>query len=171
MTGVDTAAVRRLVLAPDSARTIERTAAEADDGAETGGILLGRVENDGTAHVRHAGTPGPAAIRTPNYFLRDLAHAQRLAEAAFRVDGSIWLGEWHTHPRTDAVPSPRDLHTYFTLLANPVLAFDVVLAIVIGPLFPATTTTRVAGWACTTARLTAIPIESGYPLVLRTPST
>ncbi|WP_211346962.1 Mov34/MPN/PAD-1 family protein [Saccharothrix australiensis] len=164
MNDANPGAVRRIVMAPDSARTIRRTVTEADDGAETGGILLGRVEDDGTAHVRQAGTPGPAAIRTPNYFLRDLAHAQHLAEAAFRTDGSIWIGEWHTHPRADAVPSPRDLLTYSTLLADPALAFDVVLAIVIGPLLPAATT-RVVGWACTTTGVTAVPVESEVLLI------
>ncbi|MFE9748313.1 Mov34/MPN/PAD-1 family protein [Saccharothrix saharensis] len=161
-----TGAVRRIVLTPDSARTVQHTAAEADDGAETGGILLGRVDRDGSAHVRHAGTPGPAAIRAPDYFLRDLAHARLLADAAFRADGSIWIGEWHTHLRSDAVPSPLDVHTYLTLLSDPVLAFDVVIAIVVGPLFPTSTAaTRATGWACTAAGLAAVPIESEHPLI------
>lgn len=150
--------LQKIVLSRDAASMIVRVVQDDDDGRETGGILLGRVDND-IAHVRHAGTPGQAAVREPAYFLRDLAHAQDLAATAFARDGSVWVGEWHTHPRTDATPSRLDVQTYQTLLADPGLQFDVVLAIILGQ----STASRVSsfsmmGWACTLVGVRAIPI-------------
>ncbi|MFJ8010620.1 Mov34/MPN/PAD-1 family protein [Streptomyces fagopyri] len=102
----------------------------ADHTTETGGILLGHHAHD-TVTVHHAGTPGPAAVRTPTYFLRDLAHAQALADGAFAADGSIWVGEWHTHPTGQAVPSARDTATYQQLLDDPELGFHSVIAVIL----------------------------------------
>ncbi|MET9904625.1 Mov34/MPN/PAD-1 family protein [Streptomyces sp. NPDC006446] len=101
----------------------------ADLTTETGGILLGHHTHH-TVTVHHAGTPGPAAVRTPTYFLRDLGHAQALADRAFAADGSIWVGEWHTHPTSQPVPSARDTATYRQLLDDPELGFHSVIAVI-----------------------------------------
>ncbi|WGD44730.1 Mov34/MPN/PAD-1 family protein [Streptomyces cathayae] len=74
-----------------------------DHTTETGGILLGHHTRY-TVTICHAGAPGPAAVRTPTYFLRDLGHAQILADEAFTADRSVWVGEWHTHPA--GLPAP-----------------------------------------------------------------
>lgn len=102
------------------------------DGNETGGILLGH-DNVETIMVTVAGSPGPAATRTPTSFTRDLAHAQELAERAYDVDDSLWIGEWHTHPCGPAVPSVTDLTTYRTLLTSPELGFERVLSVIVMP--------------------------------------
>ena len=100
----------------------------ADDGLETGGILLGFDHGlAGPLIVRQCGDPGPAAIRRRTYFGRDLAHAAALAEQAAALDGSVWIGEWHTHSAAMPEPSSRDLHTYRELLADPQLAFPRIL--------------------------------------------
>src|SRR5436189_6438762 len=58
-------------------------AAASADGCETGGILLGYEENDlGAMLVMQAGDAGPNAERRPNFFRRDLTHAQQLADEA-----------------------------------------------------------------------------------------
>lgn len=102
------------------------------DGNETGGILLGH-DNAETILVTIAGSPGPDAERTPTSFKRDLAHAQALAERAYATDDSLWIGEWHTHPRGPAVPSVTDLSTYRTLLTSPELGFERVLSVIVTP--------------------------------------
>ncbi|WP_199191771.1 Mov34/MPN/PAD-1 family protein [Amycolatopsis sp. CA-126428] len=159
MTHAGLGTIRQVRLADVAARTIVREVGAASDGRETGGILLGDISTDGVADVRHAGDPGPAAVRTPASFLRDRAHAQQLADTAFEADGSIWIGEWHTHPTTEPVPSKTDIETYCSLLADPELQFTVILSIIIGPLpSPHVPDIVMIAWACTSSTITAIPV-------------
>lgn len=121
-----------VLFTPQAAARLTDLAAEASDGLETGGILLG-TDNGlaGPLIVRHCGDPGPAAIRRRSYFRRDLAHAAALANDAAAADGSVWIGEWHTHGIAMPEPSSRDLRTYRTLLADPQLAFARILAVIV----------------------------------------
>lgn len=149
----------RVTLLPDALRTIISAAADSADGNETGGILLGSLAPDGTALVCRAGEPGPVAVRTPVFFLRDLSHAQRLAAREFEVSGSVWIGDWHTHPRSALVPSSRDLATYADLLADPELAFSVFLALIVGPGPHGWEQPRMAGWACQDGHAARVPLN------------
>lgn len=152
--------VRNVQIAECAIRTITREVDAASDGRETGGILLGYVNADATADVRYAGDPGPAAVRTQTFFLRDRAHAQRLADTAFATDGSIWIGEWHTHPSTEPVPSRTDIDTYHNLLADQELHFAVIVSIIIGPLQPLhRPEVGMIAWACTLNSIRTIPIQ------------
>jgi integrative and conjugative element protein (TIGR02256 family) len=83
--------------------------------------------------VVHAGDAGPRAIREAAFFRRDVAHAQALADLAYRTDGSIWLGEWHTHPDRLSRPSQLDLTSYRQMLNDPALAFTFFLAMIVLP--------------------------------------
>jgi len=124
--------VSTVLFTPRAADAITGLATMAGDGLETGGILLGT--DDGLAGpivVRHCGDPGPAAIRRRNYFRRDLEHAAALAMGAAELDGSAWIGEWHTHNLDMPEPSTRDLRTYQALLDDPELAFARVLSVVV----------------------------------------
>ncbi|MYZ39050.1 hypothetical protein GT002_29095 [Streptomyces sp. SID4917] len=112
-----------------AARVITTELRMADHTNETGGILLGHHTRDSVT-VRHAGTPGPAAVRTPTYFLRDLAHAQTLADKAFTTDRSVWVGEWHTHPTGRPAPSARDTATYRQLLDDTELGFHSIVSLI-----------------------------------------
>ncbi|MEU8633241.1 Mov34/MPN/PAD-1 family protein [Amycolatopsis sp. NPDC048633] len=160
MSYAEPGAIRNVQLTDCAARTIAREVDAAGDGRETGGILLGNINADGVADVRYAGDPGPAAVRTQAFFLRDRAHAQRLADTAFATDGSIWIGEWHTHPSTEPVPSRTDVDTYLTLLTDPELQFTVIVSIIIGSLPPRRTPEiGMIAWACTLSSITAIPIQ------------
>jgi integrative and conjugative element protein (TIGR02256 family) len=114
------------------ADAIAQHAAMSADGNETGGIVIGHDLGDSLA-VTAVGGPGPNATRTPNRFLRDLDHAQQLADEAYDDDGSVWIGEWHTHPTGPAQPSPVDLATYADHLANPALGFRRFLAFIVLP--------------------------------------
>lgn len=120
---------------------IVREAATSAGGHETGGILLGAdpaALPPGTSPsqgvwLRHAGGPGPAAVRQAEYFRRDYAHAQQLALNAFDADGSQWVGEWHTHPRGGRRPSPADRVIYRRHLADPALGFARFTALIVTP--------------------------------------
>ena len=121
-----------VLFTPQAAARLADLAAQASDGLETGGILLGTDSGlAGPLLVRHCGDPGPAAIRRRTYFRRDLAHAAGLAADVATADGSAWIGEWHTHGIGMPEPSGRDLRTYRTLLADPQLAFARILAVIV----------------------------------------
>ena len=115
----------------DRIRDLARASA---DGTETGGILLGRGPDDhGLIVVEHAGDPGGQAQRRPDFFLRDRAHAQQLADEAWHESAEVWVGEWHTHPAGLPAPSPRDLATYSSLLSDPELAFLALVSVIAIP--------------------------------------
>lgn len=112
--------------------TIEREARLLSDGRETGGILLGHdASADGPLLITVAGEPGPKTTQTAGRFLRDLDYSQRLADEAYDRDGSVWVGEWHTHPKGPTRPSRRDLLTYHQLLVDKELDFVEFAAIIV----------------------------------------
>lgn len=121
-----------VTLTPGAAETIAIEARKSADGTETGGIILGH-DRGGELLVTVAGGPGPAAVRTRNRFKRDLAHARTLADDAYERDGSVWIGEWHTHPDGPPQPSAVDLQTYLSHLADDSLGFDRFLSLVVLP--------------------------------------
>jgi integrative and conjugative element protein (TIGR02256 family) len=119
---------------PEAAARISDLAGASADGVETGGILLGRgPDANGVIVVEDAGDAGPKADRRPDFFLRDLAHAQRLAAEAWERDKAIWVGEWHTHPKGPIQPSPRDLSTYVALMTDTALEFKAFVSIIVIP--------------------------------------
>ncbi len=121
-------------LEPAVEKRIQRLARAAADGRETGGILLGRGPDEhGVIVVEEAGDAGEHAERRPDYFLRDRAHAERLAEAAWERSRAVWVGEWHTHPDGLPIPSTRDLATYSALLDDSELAFKALVSVIAVP--------------------------------------
>lgn len=121
-----------VTITPDALEDIHRHAAAAPEHHETGGILLGH-EHPARIAITTAGDPGPEAQHAPTHFRRDLAHARHLADHAHRVQGAVWIGEWHTHPRGPNGPSPRDMATYRSFLVDPELEFAVVVALIVSP--------------------------------------
>lgn len=99
---------------------------------ETGGILLGH-DLGHQILITAAGDPGPGAIHTPTRFRRDLEHAGKLADAAYEYDRSVWVGDWHTHPKGPNRPSRYDLRTYRGFLYDPELDFDRFLSLIVIP--------------------------------------
>jgi integrative and conjugative element protein (TIGR02256 family) len=102
----------------------------SNDGLETGGILLGRDES-GSITICQAGGPGPQAKRGPKRFDRDLEHAQKLADAAWKQHGWQWLGEWHTHPSGQLAPSELDLTSYLRHIQDPELNFKHFVSVIV----------------------------------------
>lgn len=155
------AAVSRVRIPRPVVAAITSEAAAAADGRETGGILLG--SDDGTVvEVRRAGGPGPHADRRASGFRRDLAHAQELALAAWAADGSLWVGEWHTHPAGPARPSATDLATYGGFLTDPTLRFRRFCAIIVTPANGVDWVwMRMAAWLVTLDGILAVPLEVG----------
>ncbi|MCG5435384.1 Mov34/MPN/PAD-1 family protein [Micromonospora foliorum] len=148
--------VQRVHLTPAAHTVFSRECGRSLDGNETGGILLGHL-HEGVAEVRVAGDPGPTAVRQPDFFLRDLGHARQLAHDAFTRDGSIWIGEWHTHLAAAPVPSERDLATYARLLADPDLGFEAIVSI-IAVANPGWDRPAAYAWTCFGDQAVAVPL-------------
>ena len=142
-----------------AAETIQDESQKSIDGLETGGILLGH--DDGTSVlVTSAGGPGPNAHRASDRFSRDLEHAVSLGNLAYADDGSVWVGEWHTHPTGPSTPSPADLSTYVRLVADPSLGFIRLAALIVLPCpdhgWEHTIST---GWIVTTNQAMQVPVN------------
>ncbi len=148
-----------IMLSARSALVIRRETAAVTDGCETGGILLGTVKPV-IATVRHAGAPGPGAVRTPTSFLRDRQFAQRFADACWAADRSEWIGEWHSHPGMAPIPSSQDISTYRSLLTDTELGFDALVSLIVTD---TPTGLVLAGWWCDRAGVhpATVLIEEG----------
>ena len=118
---------------------------------ETGGILLGHAPGDrADLHVTVAGDPGPNAVHEPRRFLRDPAHAQKLADRAWADHQAVWIGEWHTHPAAGPKPSDIDLRSYLQHLEDPELQFTEFLSLIVASTDAGPT---VAAWIVTSTYL------------------
>ncbi|MCK2032204.1 Mov34/MPN/PAD-1 family protein [Microbacterium sp. KSW4-4] len=144
----------KLAISDAALSLIRREVQMAHDGRETGGILLGEID---PLRVTVAGAPGPGAVRTKNFFLRDLQFSQGLAAREAADSGAIWVGEWHTHPVGPAHPSMTDLKTYQRLQDVPggVLARGVLSLIVA----PSAVGWSLTAWMCTDGRGTQLMME------------
>lgn len=123
-----------IVTVTDTCRAaISFNATAAADGRETGGILLGHHHNYSrpVLDVVHAGDAGPRAVRQAAFFQRYVTHAQTLADVTYSADGSVWLGERHTHPGRLSKPSFLDLASYRQMLHDPELEFTFFLAVIV----------------------------------------
>lgn len=140
----------------DAARlAITTQALRSVDGLETGGILLGTDVSDGIA-IRHAGDAGPNAIRGERTFSRDLKHAQRISKLAWTQDRSQWIGEWHTHPTGELVPSDVDIRSYQRHLHDPELKFDRFVAVIARSDGPANV--RALAWLIDRHKAQSVPL-------------
>ena len=137
-------------LSSAAARSIALELGRAGSLLETGGILLGHDDAPRRATtVTVAGEPGPAAIREPRFFLRDLPHASALATRSWSDDGSVWVGEWHTHTSGPPVPSKVDVTSYLRHLGDPELAFERFVSVIVS-VSPGTP--QLAAWMVTPDR-------------------
>lgn len=144
----------RVLISAAAVASIRAEIESRSDGRETGGILLGQMD---PLRVITAGGPGPGAVRTKSFFLRDLQYSQELAAREAAYSGAQWVGEWHTHPTGPPHPSSTDLQTYERLQneLGSVLA-DGVLSLIV-------TTDNVGwfmtAWWCIDGRGEQIPME------------
>ncbi len=124
---------RTVTLTARAHSTIRSVCRAERRGHETGGILLGHQYPDGGLTVTVAGDPGPQAVQTSRSFRRDAVHAEALANGAWQHDGSVWIGDWHTHPAGPHTPSDVDLTAYLSVLHDPDSGFDVFLSLIVVP--------------------------------------
>lgn len=96
---------------PDEVRQSLRAMTEASPEAETGGVLIGFVDERGRAVALRATGPGPNAEQTARRFRRDVQFVQsELDRAASELgDQGQYIGEWHSHLVAHPQPSPTDI--------------------------------------------------------------
>lgn len=89
-------------------RLIEKEAL-ASANKETGGILIGRYEEDGNVAVVTAATERPADSSSGRaWFQRGISGLTAKLRARW-VRGEYYLGEWHSHPGGAPDPSSNDV--------------------------------------------------------------
>lgn len=119
---------RRVAAGPNlfvPAKLLAQIRAEAMSFApdETGGMLIGyRADQHATSDVAVTGLigAGPAAERARHRFVPDgpwqYEQLLRVYESSGRI--SVYLGDWHSHPRGSSRLSPTDLATYRRVAAD-----------------------------------------------------
>lgn len=80
------------------------------DKLEYGGILLGRVSNDGVVNIEFASTPSAYDKSGNLYFVRNKEASQLIISKTWKnSNGEVnYIGEWHTHPFSSNRPSYGD---------------------------------------------------------------
>jgi integrative and conjugative element protein (TIGR02256 family) len=101
--------------------------------SEAGGILLGRVYESEIV-IEVATTPTSADRAGAFFFERSRLVSQERVNAAWSAsDGEqIYLGEWHSHPSSIAVPSSRDRAMILNNLRETKMEIDFLFLVVLG---------------------------------------
>lgn len=91
-------------------RAVDRICRDAGD-IETGGILVGRYDEEGTvAHVVEATPPPRDSQRGRTWFARGVLGLRELLARRWAARERVhYIGEWHFHPSDVVVPSAVDL--------------------------------------------------------------
>jgi integrative and conjugative element protein (TIGR02256 family) len=84
-----------------------------DEQPEAGGVLLG-LRRGLHLHVIGFTPPQPRDIRTRHSFRRSAYGHQNIAQKAWKESGGCvdHIGEWHTHPEAQPLPSGLDLREW-----------------------------------------------------------
>jgi integrative and conjugative element protein (TIGR02256 family) len=110
----------RIVMIADAvAERIQSFATSHGSTKEAGGILLGSYRGP---HVEVVGCTVPLPKdkrRIFGFIRRDPGHSAA-AIAAWRTSGGImtFVGEWHTHPEDNPMPSQTDRNTWLDLMKS-----------------------------------------------------
>ena len=94
---------------PTSVLATMRQETELEGELETGGVLVGWDDGQGTITIKAASRPGPNAIKKPTRFEKDVDFCQRFIDDRYWGEGWVYVGEWHYHPEGSNKPSAQDL--------------------------------------------------------------
>lgn len=102
---------------------------------EAGGILLGRlILTSDDVILDRATTPTSADRRGRHFFHRGRGSAQRKVDDAWRQSRGTenYLGEWHTHPEDDPVPSAVDRANWVKIAREAQREYGSLFFIIVG---------------------------------------
>lgn len=102
----------KLTVVEKTLKSMQKMVAERE-GIETGGVLAGMRQPDGSIHLTHASGPGPKAIHEPTRFEKDVEFCQKFLDKLYMETSGevVYMGEWHSHPNSDNRPSGLDLRS------------------------------------------------------------
>ena len=100
---------------------------------EIGGLLLG--EHIGDETFRLVGVTVQRSGGSSAHFIRDPAQHQTQLDSFFAETGRDftrynYLGEWHTHPSFEPLPSPKDISTMQALVENAEVGVNFAVLII-----------------------------------------
>ena len=100
---------------------------------ESGGILLGLIFKD-YDEVLALGAPSGNDRARLFSFIRRKKPAQQKINRAWNHSGgyAIYLGEWHTHPRSDPAPSEQDERMIENALQKTLMEIDYLYLVIAG---------------------------------------
>ena len=102
---------------------------------EAGGMLLGRlIDNCFDIVIDNATTPLPSDKRGRFFFFRARKEAQKLVNDVWSSSSAalIYLGEWHTHPEDEPVPSTEDLDNWQRISGKAIYEQESLLFAIVG---------------------------------------
>jgi|ERR1700686_605780 len=122
----------QLLLTPKILKRLRRELRRAGD-REIGGLLMGEHVRDEIFRVTEISVQRAGGSEA--CFIRDPAsHKTQLAKffADTRADYSRfnYLGEWHSHPIFEAVPSSTDVRTMQSLVSDPAVGVNFLVLLV-----------------------------------------
>lgn len=103
--------------------------------AETGGVLFGeRDDASRVLWVDDATGPPPDSTRSPEEFICGVEGVQEANAAKDEESGGSvrFVGMWHTHPDSEAFPSPRDVRGMKRILTESELSPKKALLLIVG---------------------------------------
>lgn len=97
---------------------------------ETGGVLLGYIKDD-LLIIEKASNGGSNAIHEEFYFRADPHYVDMFIDMEIANSGNKlrYIGEWHTHPQINPIPSELDLQSLYEISES---SYDFCLLLIIG---------------------------------------
>ncbi len=125
-----------LVEIGDAANVVMQRYCQSDaEATEAGGVLLGRlILNTDDIIIDEATDPTDSDQRGRFFFKRaQRTTQQRIINAWTTSAGTqIYLGEWHTHPEDDPVPSRQDLRNWRRIMHSAKYEQEYLLFVIVG---------------------------------------
>lgn len=106
---------------PNTLLTEMKVLATFSDPMETGGMLLGYVADNMDVVVSAIIGPGPNSSHSRYTFVPDAAYQQAELDRHYRATDGLetYLGDWHTHPGGQCIPSREDKRTLARIATTP----------------------------------------------------
>ena len=107
-----------------------------NDSPESGGILVGKI-HDKLIEITNCSLPNKYDKKSRYNFTRAYKPAQKFINKHFeKSDGrKIYLGEWHTHPEDEPIPSCIDKKSFDETLNKNKLNSDIHFMIIVGRIY------------------------------------